>query len=514
MRSPRGGGFAPVLRAEWTKLRTVRGWVVTLVAAALVIVSLGLLIAAGDRASCDGGPNGEACAAVPVGPDGGAVQDRFSFVHQSLTGDGTITVRLTSLTGIITYPPPGHDEIVPAVVPWGKAGIMLKDGTDPGSAYAAVMLTGDHGARMQHSFTHDTAGRPGGASAASPRWLRLIRSGDTITGQESTDGARWTGIGSVRLDGVPDAMQVGLFVASPCDLTVRPEVGGSVEECRFTQATAVFDHVVVRGDTSQGAWSDTQVADDDGQTDWEKEHPNGLVRSGGTFTVSGSGDIAPLGDNGAAPIERTLTGTFAALAMVIVVAVMFVSTEYRRGLVRTTLLASPRRGRVLAAKAAVIGMVAVVVGLVGTAVAITLGTRVLRTNGIYVLPVSHATELRVVLGTAALMAVTAVLALAVAALLRRSIAAVTITVLAMVLPYFLAIGAIVPEGAADWLMRVTPAAGFAIQQSIPAYPQVVGHYAPSTGYYPLSPGAGFAVLCGYAALALGLAVLRLRRGDA
>jgi uncharacterized membrane protein len=43
---------------------------------------------------------------------------------------------------------------------------------------------------------------------------------------------------------------------------------------------------------------------------------------------------------------------------------------------------------------------------------------------------------------------------------------------------------------------------------------VTGHYAPSGGYYPLPPWAGLAVLCGYAALALALAVVRLRRRDA
>jgi hypothetical protein len=40
---------------------------------------------------------------------------------------------------------------------------------------------------------------------------------------------------------------------------------------------------------------------------------------------------------------------------------------------------------------------------------------------------------------------------------------------------------------AQWLLRLTPAAGFAIQQSIPEYPQVLDLYAPSAGYYPLAP---------------------------
>ena len=42
---------------------------------------------------------------------------------------------------------------------------------------------------------------------------------------------------------------------------------------------------------------------------------------------------------------------------------MFITAEYRRGLIRVTLAASPRRGRILAAKAVVIGVAAFVVGV-------------------------------------------------------------------------------------------------------------------------------------------------------
>jgi ABC-type transport system involved in multi-copper enzyme maturation permease subunit len=96
--------------------------------------------------------------------------------------------------------------------------------------------------------------------------------------------------------------------------------------------------------------------------------------------------------------------------------------------------------------------------------------------------------------------------------LRRGAATVTAVI---VLPYFFASPlAVLPAGAADWLLRLTPAAGFAIQQPYPAYPQVTASYTPQQGYYPLAPWAGFAVLCAWAALALGLAMYSLRRRDA
>lgn len=58
-----------------------------------------------------------------------------------------------------------------------------------------------------------------------------------------------------------------------------------------------------------------------------------------------------------------------------------------------------------------------------------------------------------------------------------------------------------------------PAAGFAIQQSVARYEQVVTVYAPGSGYFPLAPWSGFAVLCAYAAVAFAAAVVLLRRRD-
>ena len=506
-------GFAHLLRAEWTKFRTVRGWVIGMVAAALVIVLLGLLSASGSHDSCDGGPVETTCPAVPLGPDGEAVADQFTFMHQPLVGNGSITVRVTSLTGIITYPPPNHDEIVPGVVPWAKAGVIIKESTRQGSAYAAMMVTGDHGVRMQHNFTQDTAGRPGGVSSTSPRWLRLTRSGDTLTGYESADGTRWTKVGTVRLGGLPSTVQAGLFVTSPGDLTVKEnDLGGSIEQVRFTQAVAVFDHVDLRGGAPVGTWSSDAVGAAD-KTDWERFHrPNGVQASGGTYTVAGNGDIAPRMDG--QTIERTLTGVLTGLILAIVVVVMSITAEYRRGLIRTTLLASPRRGRMLAAKALVIGTVTFIAGLAAVTVTVTFGTGILRSNGNYILPVTTLTETRVVVGVAALFAVAAVLALALGALFRRSVAAVITAVALIVVPHIVATASVLPSGAAQWLLRLTPAAGFAIQQSIPEYAQVTGNYVPQAGYYPLGPWAGFAVLCGYTALALCLAVVQLRRRDA
>ena len=67
--APQAGrdGFAQLVRAEWTKLRTVRGWVIGLVVAALVMAGIGLLIAVGGSSSCQSTGGGPARAAGPAG---------------------------------------------------------------------------------------------------------------------------------------------------------------------------------------------------------------------------------------------------------------------------------------------------------------------------------------------------------------------------------------------------------------------------------------------------------------
>ncbi len=246
--------------------------------------------------------------------------------------------------------------------------------------------------------------------------------------------------------------------------------------------------------------------------------PGRFHAAGGTFTVTGSGDIAPAGP-GPTNIGRAaddgFVGAFAGLIVVIVVGAMFITAEYRRGLIAVTLAAAPGRGRVLAAKAVVIGSVTFVAGVIAAAPLIPVGTSLLRSHGNYVFPVSALTEVRLVAGIAALLAITAVLALAAGTILRHAAGAITAVIALTVVIYFFSVPlAVLPAGAADWLLRVTPAAGFAIQQYVPAYPQVNNIYTPQHGYFPLAPWAGFGVLCLWAAAALCLATVLLRRRDA
>jgi ABC-2 family transporter protein len=492
-------GFPQLLHAEWTKFRTVRGWVIGMVAAALMVVLVALL--AGVSSVQHDLP------AVPIGPGGEPVIDSFYFVHQPLAGNGSITVSVSALRDSI---PSGPGDLRPGIVPWAKAGLIIKESTRQGSPYAAIMVTSSHGVRMQYNYVNDTAGLPGPVSTASPRWLRLDRSGDAVSGYDSADGTHWTKVGTVHVTGLGPAVQGGLFVASP------PSVQGIGTDSSV--ATAVFGDLRIQGGWAGGNWTGDQVGSESRSFSGYPGNTSGsFTDSDGSFTVTGAGDIAPavhesLPSGGV--IGELLTGTFAALIAVIVVGTLFITTEYREDLICVTLAASPRRSRVLAAKAIVLGVVTFVAGLAGAVVAVPLGERLARANGVYLFPVTSSAQLRVELGTAAMLATASILALAVGTMFRRSAGAVTTVIAAIVLPYILVANPFMPAGVSDWLTRVTPAAAFAVQQTLVPYHQVTSIYTPYDGYYPLAPWAGFAVLAGYAVVSLAVAAVLLRRRDA
>ena len=185
----------------------------------------------------------------------------------------------------------------------------------------------------------------------------------------------------------------------------------------------------------------------------------------------------------------------------VVLGALFITVEYRRGLIRLTLAATPRRGRILAAKAVVIGAVTFAAGLIGAAAAVLIGRSLLLSNGNAVIPITTLTEVRVIVGTAALLAVAAVFALGVGAMLRNSAGAVTAVIAAIILPYMLATTInVLPLSVAQWLLRVTPAAG-SRRTSRPFLRNTRRCPTPTRRQdrvLPLRRWPGFAVLCVYA----------------
>lgn len=206
-----------------------------------------------------------------AGDDIWGAADQFHFVHQSLTGDGEIVARITDLDN--------------ATDDWAKAGIIVKQSTQAGSPYALLAVTPANGITFQHNFNGDTGSAPYTLPNA---WLKLKRTGDTVTGFVSSDGQTWTQIGSTTVDLNSDAV-VGLFVTSH---------NGS------QLATAKFDNVSVQQGTVAASLPAPWAATDIGTP----RLAGSATYSAGTFTVNGAGDDIWGDADQAQFVHQSLTG--------------------------------------------------------------------------------------------------------------------------------------------------------------------------------------------------------------
>lgn len=199
------------------------------------------------------------------------------------------------------------------------------------------------------------------------------------------------------------------------------------------------------------------------------------------------------------PVSTVLAGYQLAQLAVGVLGVLVVTSEYSSGMIRATLAAVPRRLPVLAAKAAVFAVVALVVMTFASLAAFAGGMAVLSARHLQV-ALSAPGVLRAVAGAGLYLAVVGLLGVALGALLRNtagSVAALTgLLLVAPILAGLLGssvqhhVGRYLPSNAGGALLAVHQQAG------------------------SLAPWPGFAVLCCYALAGLAAAGFVLRRRDA
>lgn len=204
--------------------------------------------------------------------------------------------------------------------------------------------------------------------------------------------------------------------------------------------------------------------------------------------------------------KLALTGVQLAQAVVAVFAVLAVGGEYGTGMIRITLTAVPRRERVLAAKAIVVGAVTLVAGVLGVAGSLLAGWLILpgrgftTANGYAGLSLGDGTTLRAAAGSVLYLTLIALIAVGLAAALRDS-AVSTGAVLALV--YLFPILAAVVSNP-TWerhIHQISPSdAGLAIQATVGIRDLPIGPWA----------GLGVLVLWAVGALILGGTALRFR----
>ncbi|WP_233526121.1 ABC transporter permease subunit [Actinomadura spongiicola] len=180
----------------------------------------------------------------------------------------------------------------------------------------------------------------------------------------------------------------------------------------------------------------------------------------------------------------------------IVLGVLAVGGEYATGTITATLAAVPRRGTVLAAKAAVVAGAVAAAGAVGVLAALAVGRGILPRNGFTAAhgypplsPLDGATA-RAAAGTVLYLVLVALLSLGVATALRDTAAATTaVLALLWIVPIVTRL-----VGDAAWrerLEKVAPmSAGLAVQSTR------------DLERLPIGPWPGLGVLAGYAAAAM------------
>lgn len=199
------------------------------------------------------------------------------------------------------------------------------------------------------------------------------------------------------------------------------------------------------------------------------------------------------------PTSYSLSGLFLAQMAVGVLGVLLITSEYATGQIRATLGATPQRLTVLATKAVTFAAVVLSVGLVISFSAFTIGQAIFSAKGIGA-SLAGSGVLRAVIGGSLYLAGVGVLGLGLGTIIRRTAGAIAALVgVLLVVPL---VGTFLP---AAWNQSVTkyfPAqAGTAVFRVVPDASS-------------LSPWVGFAVLVGYAAVALAVGALLLARRDA
>jgi hypothetical protein len=152
-----------------------------------------------------------------AGLDIWSTNDMFQFVDQPLHGNGQIVARVVS---------------VEDTSPWAKAGVMVRDTESANAINALLFLTPTNGVSFQgrSSMGGNTGTYLTVSGVTVPSWLKLVRSGSTLTAYRSSDGSSWTAVGSPQTISMSSSAWIGLAVGSKNNSVLN---------------TSVFDNVTV-----------------------------------------------------------------------------------------------------------------------------------------------------------------------------------------------------------------------------------------------------------------------------
>ncbi|MBN2137611.1 MAG: hypothetical protein JW720_07385 [Sedimentisphaerales bacterium] len=189
--------------------------------------------------------------------------DEFHFVWKELQGDGTMTARVVDL-----YPVPPFQ-----INGWAKAGIMIRETLDPDSKHGMVLMTPGRGVGFH--YRPNTGGSSVGTQeqdvlSAVPHWIRLRRSGDTLTAEQSADGMNWDEIYS---PGYPSSVTITMNTNVYVGLAVTAHTLMGPVDDDLVEAT--FDNVEWSGIIEPGAFEATRPEPSDSSQNVDKSYNGG-----------------------------------------------------------------------------------------------------------------------------------------------------------------------------------------------------------------------------------------------
>ena len=133
--------------------------------------------------------------------------DSFGFTWQTLSGDGEIIARVNALQDTGTS---------------SRVGVMIRDTLATNSRHVFMGLTGTGAYRWvrRTSLNGNTSSSNSSTGTVPNTWVRLVRTGSTITAYKSADGTAWTSVGSLSA-AFPANCYIGLAVASGSNTTLN-----------------------------------------------------------------------------------------------------------------------------------------------------------------------------------------------------------------------------------------------------------------------------------------------------
>lgn len=199
------------------------------------------------------------------------------------------------------------------------------------------------------------------------------------------------------------------------------------------------------------------------------------------------------------PTALSLDGMGVATLAIAVLGVLCISSEYSSGMIRTSLIAVPKRGRVLAAKSLVFAGVTFVVGEVTSFTAFFVGQALISGHAPHA-ALGDPGVARAVVGAGLALTALAVLSVAAGAFLRHPAAAIACMIaVLLVLP---GIAQALPDSWRNPVTEFWPTLAVGDLTSV--------HHAAHT----LQPWPGFGVMCLFVAIVYAIAWTLLDRRDA